>query len=184
MGWDSKEVRFFFYFFSRNFPYQLTELCRYHTIKILVQFSYINVVGAISSGRYFLAQLLADGGVWVLQQANCRSYHMHCFRCESIYQRWSPRGRPWGHILKSLALKVKSLDLASKPQVLENCLVLGSRTAVLFELWKFCRSPEKLFWRPFVLEISWKNYFEEYYFWRAPEKKLKTFFGEHLRLCP
>ena len=40
------------------------------------------------------------------------------------YQRWSPRGRPWprGHILKSLAL-------ASKPQVLENCPVLGSRTA-------------------------------------------------------
>ena len=44
-------------------------------------------------------------------------------------QRWSPRGRPWprgrprGHILKSLAL-------ASKPQVLENCLVFGSRTAL------------------------------------------------------
>ena len=42
----------------------------------------------------------------------------------SRYQRWNPRGRPWprgrprGHILKSLAL-------ASKPQVLENCLVLG-----------------------------------------------------------
>ena len=40
-------------------------------------------------------------------------------------QRWSPRGRAWprghprGHILKSLAL-------ASKPQVLENCPVLGS----------------------------------------------------------
>ena len=38
-------------------------------------------------------------------------------------QRWSPRGRPWprgrprGHILKSLALvsKVKSLALASRP---------------------------------------------------------------------
>ena len=29
-------------------------------------------------------------------------------------QRWSPRGRPWprGHILKSLASKVKSLALA------------------------------------------------------------------------
>ena len=38
-------------------------------------------------------------------------------------QRWSPRGRLWprGHILKSLA---------SKPQVLENCPVLGSRTAL------------------------------------------------------
>ena len=51
-------------------------------------------------------------------------------------QRLSPRGRPWprGHILKSLALaltsKVKSL--ASRPQVLENWPVLGSRTAVFF----------------------------------------------------
>ena len=44
-------------------------------------------------------------------------------------QRWSPRERPWprGHILKSLALA-----LASKPQVLENCPVLGSRTALFF----------------------------------------------------
>ena len=47
-------------------------------------------------------------------------------------QRRSPRGRPWprGHILKSLAL-------ASKPQVLENCSVLGSRTALFFEKLKF-----------------------------------------------
>ena len=71
-------------------------------------------------------------------------------------QRWSPRGRPWprgrprGHILKSLALaskvkslalalasKVKSLALASKPQVLENCPVLGSRTALFFEQSKY-----------------------------------------------
>ena len=60
-------------------------------------------------------------------------------------QRWSPRGRPWprgrprGHILKSLALasKVKSLALASKPQVLENRPVLGSRKALFFEQLKF-----------------------------------------------
>ena len=83
-------------------------------------------------------------------------------------QRWSPRGRSWprgrprGHILKSLAL-------ASRPQVLENWPVLGSRTAVFFELLKFCealenffvRSLEKFLWRPFSF-----------------------FFGEHLRLCP
>ena len=43
---------------------------------------------------------------------------------EKIYQRWSPRG----HILKSLALK---------PLVLENCPVLGSRTALFFEQLKF-----------------------------------------------
>ena len=58
-----------------------------------------------------------------------------------------PGGRPWprGHILMSLAL-------ASKPQVLENCLVLGSRTAVFFELSKFCALPEKFFQDLFVLE--------------------------------
>ena len=63
----------------------------------------------------------------------------------AYYQRWSPRGRPWprgrprGHILKSLALasKVKSLALASRPQVLENWPVLGSRTALFFELLNF-----------------------------------------------
>ena len=72
-------------------------------------------------------------------------------------QRWSPRGRPWprgrprGHIFKSLALalasKVKSLALAlaSKPQVLENCPVLGSRTALFFEQLKFrLKTPETL----------------------------------------
>ena len=57
-------------------------------------------------------------------------------------QRWSPRGRPWPreHILESLASasKVKSLALASKPQVLENCPVLCSKTALLFEQLKFC----------------------------------------------
>ena len=75
--------------------------------------------------------------------------------CIYQYQRWSPRGRPWprgrprGHILKSLALalalKVKSLALAlaSKPQVLENWPVLGSRTALFFEQLKFnWKTPE------------------------------------------
>ena len=64
-------------------------------------------------------------------------------------ERWSPRGRPWprgrhrGHILKSLASKVKSLALASKPQVLENWPVLGSRTVLFFEPLKFrWKTPE------------------------------------------
>ena len=56
-------------------------------------------------------------------------------RVFSGVQRWSPRGRSWprgrpwprGHILKFLAL-------ASKPQVLENWPVFGSRTALFFEL--------------------------------------------------
>ena len=62
-------------------------------------------------------------------------------------QRWSPRGRPWprGHILKSLALASKVKSLASKPQVVKNCPVLGSRTALYFESPKFCRLPEKNF---------------------------------------
>ena len=62
----------------------------------------------------------------------------------------------------SLALRKSSRKhfdaLASKPQVLENCPVLGSRTAVFFELLKFWRSPEKIF--------------ED------------LVFGEHLSLCP
>ena len=53
-------------------------------------------------------------------------------------QRWSPRG----HILKSLAL-------ASRPQVLENWPVLGSRTALFFELLKFCGA--LFFWRALAL---------------------------------
>ena len=76
------------------------------------------------------------------------------------YQRWSPRGRPWprerprGHILKSLASKVKSLTLASRPQVLENWPVLGSRTALVFELLKFCGALEKFFGKRVFVEIA------------------------------
>ena len=72
------------------------------------------------------------------------------------YQRWSPRGRPWprGQILKSLASKVKSLALASRPQVLENWPVLGSRKALLFELLKFCGAFEKFFGKRFFVEIA------------------------------
>ena len=79
-----------------------------------------------------------------------------------FHQRWSPRGRPWprgrprGHILKSLALasKVKSLALASRPQVLENWPVLGSRTALFFELLKFCEALKNFFGKRFFVEIA------------------------------
>ena len=60
-----------------------------------------------------------------------------------IYQRWSPRG----HILKSLAF-------ASRPQVLENWPVLGSRTALFFELLKFCGALEKFFGKHFFMKIA------------------------------
>ena len=76
------------------------------------------------------------------------TYFAHKFGGED--QRWNPRERrlPRGYIFKSLAL-------ASKPQVLENCPVLGSRTALFFEWLKFCRSAEKCFSRPFFfLEIN------------------------------
>ena len=75
-------------------------------------------------------------------------------------QRWSPRGRPWprgrprGHILKSLALASKVKSLASRPQVLENWPVLGSRTALFFELLKFCVALEKFFGKRFFVEIA------------------------------
>ena len=97
-----------------------------------------------------------------------------CFRFE---QRWSPRGRPWprGHILKSLALasKVKSLALASRPQVLENWPVLGSRTTIFFELLKYCGALEKFFGKRFFVGIARKIFVKTFFF-----------FGEHLRLCP
>ena len=66
-----------------------------------------------------------------------------------FYQRWSPRGRPWprGQILKSLAL-------ASRPQVLENWPVLGSRTALFFGKLKFCGAVEKYFGKRFFVEIA------------------------------
>ena len=63
----------------------------------------------------------------------CQQFRKESRKCqrrimfERNYQRWSPRGQ----ILKSLAL-------ASKPEVLENCPVLGSRTALFFGPLKFC----------------------------------------------
>ena len=53
-------------------------------------------------------------------------------------------------------------SLASRPQVLEKCPVLGSRTA-LFKLLKFCRSPEKVLEDVFFCRMA-KNFFEDF-FW-------------------
>ena len=95
-------------------------------------------------------------------------------------QRWSPRGRPWprgrprGHILKSLALasKVKSLALASRPQVLENWPALGSRTALFFELLKFCGALENFFGKRFFCGDRLKNFLENVFLWKSLEKFL------------
>ena len=60
-----------------------------------------------------------------------------------------------------------SLVLASKPHFLENCPVIGSRTAsVFFELLKFCTSPKKNFWKTFFSGNCLKKF-------------LKTFFLEN-----
>ena len=75
----------------------------------------------------FLPNLLNDNKF--LHALKCFQKNLTQSHC---VQRWSPRGRPWprgrprGHILKSLAS-------APKPQVLENYPVLGSRTALFFE---------------------------------------------------
>ena len=89
------------------------------------------------------------------------------FSCPDTFrlQRWSPRG----HILKSLA---------SKLQVLENCPVLGSRTAVFLESLKFCRS--------FFVEILLFWRFFDFVFLRTPEKKflkILLFFLENTCAC-
>ena len=98
----------------------------------------------------------------------------------ALRQRWSPRGRPWprgrprGQILKSLALA-----LASRPQVLENWPVLGSRTALFFGKLKFCGAVEKFFGKRFFRGDRLKNFCEDlffffffFFFWRSPEKFL------------
>ena len=99
---------------------------------------------------------------------------------------------PRGHILKSLA---------SKPQVLENCPALGSRTALFFEPLKFCwKAPEtsqkicedlflffssgnrlkKKFWRTFSPEKNvWRPFF-----WDCLKKFFENlFFLENTCAC-
>ena len=106
------------------------------------------------------------------------------------WQRWSPRGRPWRrgclrvHILKSFASKVKSL--ASRPQVLENWPVLGSRTALFLNCWNFVERLKNFL--ETVCGDRLKNFCEDLFFFFGD--RLKNFcedlffFGEHLRLCP
>ena len=79
-------------------------------------------------------------------KSQCFTVFLFSFECNK--QRWSPRGQ----ILKSLASNVKSL--ASRSQVLENWPVLGSRTALFFELLKFCEALEKFFGKRFFVEIA------------------------------
>ena len=86
-------------------------------------------------------------------------------------QRWSPRG----HILKSLALASKVKSLASRPQVLENWPVLGSRTALFFGMLKFCGALDKIFWKTFFSGDRLKNFCEDLFFF------FLFFFGDRLK---
>ena len=81
---------------------------------------------------------------------------------------------PRGHILKSLAL-------ASRPQVLKNWPILGSRIALFLNCWNFAdrlkkicffafaffcwKTPEKNFWRLFFWGggIAWKIFLKTFF---------------------
>ena len=69
------------------------------------------------------------------------------------------------------------LALASSPQVLENWPVLGSRTAVFFELLKSCGALEKFFGKRFFVEIAWKIFVKIFFYLEIAWKIfVKTFF--------
>ena len=58
----------------------------------------------------------------------------------------------YGHQLSEVESSRTSLAL--RPQVLENWPVLGSRTALFFELLKFCGALAKCFGKRFFVEIA------------------------------
>ena len=75
------------------------------------------------------------------------------------------------------------------PQVLENCPVLGSRTALFFELLNFCISHEKNFRKAFFTGEHLKKFLKTFFlvfFFEIVEKKIwqPFYFEQHLRLCP
>ena len=151
--------------------------CGCNHTQIIVGYTVKLLGGYISHPSRVSAPLNAD--IFLLNK-NARKYN---------YQRWSPQGRPWPrgrpreHILKSLVSKIKSLAL--RPQVLENW-PLGSRTAVFFELLKFCGALEKFFWKTFFCGDRLKNFCEDFFFVGDRLKNFceDLFFGKHLRLCP
>ena len=76
----------------------------------------------------------------------------------------------------ALVSKVKFLALASRPQVLENWPVLGSRTTLFFELLKLCGATEKFFGKRFFVEIAWKIFVKTFFFGNRLKNFVKTFF--------
>ena len=111
--------------------------------------------------------------LWQRHNVKARQYWKNK---HTSHQRWSSRERPWsrgrfrGHILNSLA---------SKPQVLKNCSVLSSRTALFFKPLKSCwKTPE-----------TSRKICEDLFLFCSSEDHLKKnfrrpfFYGEYLRLC-
>ena len=94
--------------------------------------------------------------------------------CWTIALKWTPKpevesSRTHFEVL-GLGLEGQVLGLeASSPQ---NWPVLGSRTALFFELLKVCGALETFFGKRFFVEIAWKIFVKTF------------FFGKHLRLCP
>ena len=79
--------------------------------------------------------------------------------------------------MKSLALVSKVKSLASRRQVLKNWPVLGSWTAVFFELLKFCEALEKFLENVFFCGDCLKNFCEDlFFFWRSPKKFFEDLF--------
>ena len=59
---------------------------------------------------------------------------------------------------------MKSLALASRPPVLENWPVIGSRTALFFESLKYWGALEKFFWKTFFCGDRLKIFCEDLFF--------------------
>ena len=94
------------------------------------------------SGSSSVEFLLAEGD-WMERSDHNVLQDTFCFQLSTVFQFYYYI--PFTEV-ESSRTHLKSL--ASKHQVLKNCPVLGSRTAVFFEFLKFCRSREKNFCRP------------------------------------
>ena len=83
--------------------------------------------------------------------------------------------------MKSLALVSKVKSLASRRQVLKNWPVLGSRTAVFFELLKFCEALEKFSENVFFCGDCLKNFCEDLFLFFGG--RLKNFCEDFFFVC-
>ena len=95
-------------------------------------------------------------------------------------------------LLKSLASKVKSLPLASKPASPRKCPVLGSRTALFFDLLKMGQGHEQFCFVVKKARELAKKFLKTFFSWRTLEfsGKFTNFWREGLfleiasALCP